>query len=418
MPLSGNSNRPVLVYFASVGKGGLANYAEHQARALADAGASIVFLGSGHFEDSARLNSPNIEFIRLSDAPRWIRQCGILGRVTASILERLMSVRQLVSLVRQRKIQSVLLTAYAEYWAPLWSWQLQRLHRKNVWFGVVVHDPVRDFRIGPVFWHRWSMSLAYSFVDVAFVHDSTDLDTGSPRRNLSVVKIPHGIYEFPYPSSPPSLEQVLTEFGLPLNSIVLLSFGHIRDGKNLDLTIRALVHQPRMYLLVAGKEQSSGQRTVAYYQQLARDVGVAERCVWRSEFITEECIWKYFFVANAVMLTYSKAFHSASGVLNVAAVYENSLIASGGDGPLKSAVQQYGLGIWCEPDSESSLYSALKSFLEAPLTVAKWANYKHDNSWQTNANVVLASIEQFKSPQALVAHPTREKPDTYSCAAP
>ena len=43
----------------------------------------------------------------------------------------------------------VLLATYLEYLALLWAPSLRRLMRRGVVFGAVVHDPVRDYIVGP-----------------------------------------------------------------------------------------------------------------------------------------------------------------------------------------------------------------------------------------------------------------------------
>ncbi|MGA0094785.1 MAG: glycosyltransferase, partial [Chthoniobacterales bacterium] len=121
---------------------------------------------------------------------------------------------------------------------------------------------------------------------------------------------------------------------IPDDAQVLLSFGHIRDGKNLDQIIAALPLLPDAHLLVAGREQSGGQKPAAFYRELAATLGVADRCHWCTDYIPNTEVWKYFRASDVLMLTYSKDFRSASGVLNVNAQFGLPVMASAGGGPL------------------------------------------------------------------------------------
>ncbi|MEJ0001119.1 MAG: hypothetical protein WDO13_19350 [Verrucomicrobiota bacterium] len=108
---------------------------------------------------------------------------------------------------------------------------------------------------------------------------------------LRTTVIPHGPFTFPDATLTP--EATRRKLGVPETAELWLSFGHIRDGKNLDLVLQVLAENPRGWLLVAGKEQSAGQRKAAYYQELAQRLGVASRCLWLNRFI-EPRTWAIF----------------------------------------------------------------------------------------------------------------------------
>src|SRR5207302_6200749 len=99
--------------------------------------------------------------------------------------------------IRRDDFTHVLFGSYFEYFAPMWAGKLRRLAEDGVVFGAVVHDPVRDFVLGPLWWHRWSVACGYSFLREAFVHEAIDLDTARPMPRLRTTVVPHGIYEFP-----------------------------------------------------------------------------------------------------------------------------------------------------------------------------------------------------------------------------
>ncbi len=284
----------------------------------------------------------------------------------------------------------------------------------GAWFsGAVVHDPVRDFIVGPLWWHRRSVADAYSFLREAFVHESIVLDTVRPVPHLRTTVIPHGPFHFP--DAALSREAARRHWGVPEKAELWLSFGHIRDGKNLDLVLQVLAETPEAYLLVAGKEQSSGQRNAAFYQDLARRLGVASRCIWLNRFIEPAEVGSLFTASDLVLLTYSRDFRSASGVLNAAVHFRCPCLASSGQGNLRSVMEKYRLGIWVEPDSAPAIGDGIRQW-RTLRHVPAWEDYLHDNSWQENARRVAErmfdlpsglrdGLHSLKSKSQAVLHP-------------
>jgi glycosyltransferase involved in cell wall biosynthesis len=251
--------------------------------------------------------------------------------------------------------------------------------------------------VGPIWWHQRSIGSAYSFLREAFVHEPTTLKTMIPVPLLRTTVIPHGPYRFPAPVKP--REVTRGELGIPADATVLLSFGHVRDGKNLDLILKVLAQFQRVFLIVAGTEQSQGQKPASSYQNLARETGVEKRCRWVIRFIDEKEIGNFFNAADFVLLTYSRAFRSASGVLNVAAHYRKPCLASSGQGNLESVVKDYRLGVWVDPDSEASLTDGLALLLQNPPD-PHWSRYEREHSWERNAQLVVERMfENARRPE-------------------
>jgi len=63
-------------------------------------------------------------------------------------------------------------------------------------------------------------------------------------------------------------------------------------------------------------------------------------------------------------------------------------IVTGGEGPLKTAVEDYGLGVWVEPDSLDSLKAGIKRWQESRIQ-PQWERYCLENSWPANAKRVM-----------------------------
>ena len=198
----------MLLVFCTADHGGLADYAHAQAEALAARGHQVLLLAPPQFPHRAalyqreNLPSPTLRTRRF----RWLQRFA----TATTILTQQWALTRAIAATGAR---SVLFTSYSEYLAPLWAWRLRRWSRRGVRFAAVIHDPVRDYVVGPRWWHRFSIAQGYSFLDVAFVHSPIHLDTGLVRSKLSTVVIPHG--PFPYPASPSSVPDLRARLRLP-----------------------------------------------------------------------------------------------------------------------------------------------------------------------------------------------------------
>jgi glycosyltransferase involved in cell wall biosynthesis len=376
-----------LLYFSPSAAGGLADYAHEQANALAGAEVTVEMLTTAQYAPRANCRY-QVRPVLTGISNR--HQSGLARKI--SWMDCLFkNFRTLNREIKNGDFKTVLMGSYSEYLAPFWAGQFRALARTKVKFGAVVHDPVRDFVVGPRWWHRHSIAEAYSFLSEAFVHEDIQLDTVRPVPALRTTVIPHGPFRFPEPTD--SHGKVREKMSIPDKAFVMLSFGHIRDGKNLDLVIRTLSDLPDIYLVVAGKEQSSAQKPICYYQNLARTLGVQERCRWVHGHVPENEIGNLFIGADLILLTYSENFRSASGVLNTAVRYRKPCLASSGVGNLRSMVEGYALGWFVEPDDISALKTGIETAMRQRID-PRWDVYEAENSWERNAQLVKEKMFQ------------------------
>nr|WP_290224475.1 glycosyltransferase family 4 protein [Trichocoleus desertorum] len=379
-----------LLYYSPSSYGGIADYAHEQANALVDIGVEVTVLATPKYPTGRGEKYEIVPILQEVTPTKRLPYKALKVMHFTSI--KLANFTELASFIEVNNFQYVLLGSYVEYLAPLWSGRLRQLTKKGVVFGAVVHDPVRDFVFGPRWWHHWSIASGYSFLREAFVHESIELDTVRPMPQLRTTVIPYGTHHFPHADK--SRDEMRTHLNLPLDAKIMLAFGHIRDNKNLDLVIRAMVNFPDLYLVVAGKEQSSSQRPAAFYQDLAKKLGVADRCRWEVRFISEIEIGNFFEAADISLFTYSKSFRSASSALNTAANYRKPCIASAGEGSLRSVVQKYELGIWVDPDDVESIVNGIIRWLKNP-PIPQWDKYFEENSWALNAKLVVNCLSDY-----------------------
>jgi glycosyltransferase involved in cell wall biosynthesis len=376
-----------ILYLCDADGGGIAEYAIRQVEALEAQGAEVTFLCRRSFA---------VQRVTASEIRAILPGQGFgKGAAPIRLLRRIRDTRGVARIAAEdaeRDGYDVLLIAcYAEYFSPFWAAILKRAARAGLRVGSIAHDPVRDFVLGPLWWHRWSVKMAYSFVSDVFVHDLTPVDFGGCKPVGSQVHvIPHGPYEVAEARG--TREELRKNLGFTDSDQVYLAFGQIRDGKNLDRFMRAMVHlPPEVKLLVAGRGDSDSQRPPAAYQRLAEDLGIGDRCRWEIRYVPDEETGDLFAASDYVLVTYSAKFRSASGVLNAAVSCRKPVLASSGPGPLKTAVEDYQLGWFVPPDNDAAILEGARRLIVEP-GQPEWERYERENSWEENARRVIAAF--------------------------
>ena len=379
-----NSARKILIYSPTV-SGGLAEYTYYQATALEKLGAKTTCLITPSFLEGRSTGFETIICLKgepqSKSGSRFSKRLEMAWRLVTNNFT-------LAWQVWRRRPDLVLLDSYVEYLSPLWVWPHWLLARVcGVRYAANLHDPVRSYKIGPDWWHALSVQLAYWPLDFVLVHDKLPEPSPVPAR-VRVVQVPHGLYEIR--GTPPDRDAVRKGWGVGDGQKVFLAFGYVRDGKNLDLAVRALAQVPEAFLVVAGSVASAGDKPFAFYRELASQLGVAGRCRFFEGFVADDELGKYFAGTDFVLLTYSSSFHSQSGVLNIAARARKPVLASAAPSPLIESVTQFNLGISVAPDSLAAVVAGLHKLLLAP-PQPRWQDYEGMAAWDDNARGVLAA---------------------------
>ena len=372
--------KKVLVYIPSE-SGGIAEYAVCQCRALIKQGVGVVCLVPPSFLGG---RDPGFETIPcLLDPPkarpRLFKKIGMLWRIIGN---RLILVWQ----VCKHRPDLVLLDTYVEYFSPLWIWPHWLLARVfGIKYAANLHDPVRNFVVGPTWWHHLSVRLAYLPLDFVLVHQAL-ADPSVVPDGVRVFVVPHGLYAVS--DQPRDAAAIRSDWGVQAGQKVFLSFGYVRDGKNLDLAIRALADVEDAFLVIAGSVASSNDRPFEYYRNLADEAGVLERCRFFEGFVSDEEIGRYFAGADFILLTYSSSFHSQSGVLSIAAHARKPILASASPSPMIESVNKFHLGLTVPPDSSDAIAEGMRWLLSNRAAPA-WEEYEAAASWDTNVRMIL-----------------------------
>lgn len=325
----------------------------------------------------------------LDPGPKHGQWPKLISRVLGSI-KLFRNTLTLRSFIKVQKHDHVMFGCYSEYLAPLLTPMLKSFKRRGVVFGAMALDPVRDYVVGPLWWHRWSVAEAYSMFREIFVHKQIELDTGKPVPNLRVSVVPHGPYA--YPEWPDARRVTRQELGIPADAKVFISFGHLRDNKNLPLIFEALKQLPDyVWLLVVGSESAPGQTTSKEYKAAAELSGVSNRVRWVVRYVGDEEVNRFFGAADFAIMTYSKSFRSTSGIIHIATHLRMPALVSCGDAPLGNMVEEYRLGLRVEPDSVPEIVRGMKALLSEPFE-GGWDDFDKVFSYDENARIVIEKM--------------------------
>jgi glycosyltransferase involved in cell wall biosynthesis len=146
----------------------------------------------------------------------------------------------------------------------------------------------------------------------------------------------------------------------PPHGSTLVFFGLIRRSKGLDLLIRALPtiarDVPDVRLVVAGDPIEPAEP----FQELARELGVAERIEWRLRFLTEDEVADVMEEAAVVALPYRKI--ESSGVLATALGYGRPAVVAD-VGSLGDTISEFGAGAVVPAENPGALANACATLL-------------------------------------------------------
>ena len=378
---------PRILIFSPSSYGGLAEHTYYQAKALANMGAGVVCLTPPAF-----LNGRSTDFKKITSLLNPLLPGGSrLSRRIKMIWQIVANQMILAWQVLVRRPDLVLLDSYLEYLSPLWIWPHLLLSRLGgVKYVANLHDPVRNFAVGPLWWHRLSVRLAYWPLNVVLIHDKLPEPSPVPAR-VQTVQVPVGIYDISGQTDDPAT--IRREWGIKDGQKIFLAFGFIRDGKNLDLALRALSQIPNAFMIMAGSVASTKDKPFAFYAELAQQMGVADRCRFFEGFVSDADLGKYFSAADFVLLTYASSFNSQSGVLNIAARARKPVLASASPSPLIESVRKFNLGVTVEPDSVEAIAAGMKKLL-ALSSAPDWEAYTQAASWNLNAQRILEILQR------------------------
>ena len=292
--------------------------------------------------------------------------------------------------IGRSKINYVIFGSFSEILAPIWVPFFKLKIRNNVKFAVVPLDPIRDRIIGPNKWlHYKLVDLAYSIFSEIYLHSKVNLPINKTSLKQRINIIEHG--PLIYPEYPNGRAETRKQLGLKDEDKILLSFGFIRDSKNINLIIEALTYFDNLHLLIVGSEAPKGQIQSSEYKILAQKLGLQNRVHWFVEFVEDFKVRKFFDASDYVICAYWKNFVSESGLPNITAPLKKPILVSCGDSALGDKVEKYSLGYRVGPDSTEEIVKGINYLLKDNL-IGKWDKYLEDCTFKKNAEVVINSL--------------------------
>ena len=157
-----------------------------------------------------------------------------------------------------------------------------------------------------------------------------------------------------------SRDEAIAHLGLDADTRYILFFGLIRDYKGLDLLLRAFadsrLRNKKTKLIVAGEFYSNAE----LYEQLERNLDIAEHIVWYKEFIPADQVRYFFAAADLVAQPYTTA--TQSGITQIAYHFERPMLVTDVGG-LAEIVPHGKVGYVVKPEADA-IADALVDFID------------------------------------------------------
>lgn len=262
--------------------------------------------------------------------------------------------------VARMKPDMVLIQYWLPYMAPALG-TIARIIRRLSGAKViaVLHNMIpHEHKPGDKIFSRYFCGSVDGFTALSesVLNDVKTFDQSKPR-----VLNPHPLYDnF---GALEDREEACRHLGLDPGVRYLLFFGLIRDYKGLDIMIEALAdkgicERDDFKLIVAGEFYSHPEK----YLGLAKDKGVDERIIWRTEYVPDSEVRYYFSAAEMMVLPYKSA--TQSGVTQIAYHFEKPMLITDVGG-LAETVPDGVSGYVVAPDSKS-VAEGIRRQLECP----------------------------------------------------
>lgn len=159
-------------------------------------------------------------------------------------------------------------------------------------------------------------------------------------------------------------EDAVRRLGLQDKDVILV-FGFIREGKGLDIAIKAMEKlretNPDALLLIAGRpNDEAGQEYLGKLKALVYERGVQNSVQFDTRFIPEEEVALYFSAASVVLVPYTESV-GASGPVHSYAAYGTPIVAANVGYHMKGALN--GSLILFESENSQDLAKKVKGIL-------------------------------------------------------
>lgn len=259
--------------------------------------------------------------------------------------------------IRKKHPDLLIIKFWLPFMAPCMG-TIARLARKNGHTRVVsILDNVipHEKRIADKLFARYFIGSADGFIAMSdsVMHDVELFDRKKPKAFC-----PHPLYD--HFGEKTGRQEAATHLGLDTGTRYMLFFGFIRDYKGLDLLMHALADKRfdkmNVRLIVAGEFYNNAEK----YHKLEKELGLADKIIWRSDFIADDEVRYYFNAADIIVQPYKSA--TQSGVTQIAYHFEKPMLVTNVGG-LAEIVPDGKVG-YVTPVDAQSIADALCDFFQ------------------------------------------------------
>lgn len=388
--MSAKNRSPIDVLIHCPGShGAIADQVHKQANTLHELGIRVLVLCSPNFLRTRATDYPTLACMTEGAT----QEGGLASRKVAKAKQTIRNQWIFAWQVYVHKPKIVLTGSHTDMHSPLWIWPHVILSRfARIVYATNLHFSARDHSLGPKWWGILSARLSFTPFRIAIAHKRLSNSTQLPR-HIHPVEVPLGP-DFKQ-STNEKPKDIRARWRVPRGKKVLLAFGTIRNHKNVDLAIRALIDNPDIYLVVIGSVSSHKDKPLKYYQMLADDLGLSKRVLISDEFVGDERRLSYFRAADFILLTYAGSFHSQTATLTTAVNARRRVLASSGASPMEDLVAKFGLGVYVEPDSSDAVADGMATLVHGKLPEPDWEGYEAHATWETNVTRLLEATVDY-----------------------
>lgn len=200
---------------------------------------------------------------------------------------------------------------------------------------------------------------------------------------------PHPLYD--HFGQKKTRDEALAALTLDPSFSYILFFGFIRDYKGLDILLQAMANESllkkNVKLVVAGEFYNNPNQ----YFELAKNLGISDRIIWRNDYIPDTQVSSYFSAADIVAQPYKSA--TQSGVTQIAYHFEKPMLVTNVGG-LSEIVPDGKVGYVVEPNADA-VAAALCSFYENDLTAFFEENIREEKkkyAWSRMTDTIKSMV--------------------------
>lgn len=379
-------------FYLFFSRGGIARYTHHLLNALsAEENVSVELACDANF-DAGGLKSyavwPGLQ--SLAHRRPFVRRSRFVAGQIANP-------RRFTSRADAKRFDIVHFSDFNHVSYPLWRSAIRRDGRKVV---ATVHDVRRAKSLVHRGYEDAQLKRFYRDADALFVHSASqaeELVEWARVQRARVHVVPYGPFDY---GKPIADRATLREcYALPQDRQIALSFGNLRDDKNLDRLIRATASlKSRVHLLVAGRSAAKGHRPIEHYRKLCQDLGCGSSVTFLTKYLSDDEVAEVFTACDWVALPYASTFTSLSGVMCVAARYQRPVLTSATIA-FNEAMAGHDIGLSVRPDDDVSLANGI-SEMTARISggyAFRFDDYLKFNSWSSAADRTLRVYRQLLS---------------------